>query len=358
MGKKYRVLAINPGSTSTKMGVYDGNEQVFEHIVRYTSEELAAYGGVINQYEFRKEGIMQILAEKGIGLASLSAVVGRGGLLKPIPSGTYIVNERMLADLKAEVSGSHASNLGGLLAYQLAQAAGVPAYIVDPVVVDELEPVARITGRPEIMRISIFHALNQKAVAKRLAKEVNRSYEDLHLIVAHLGGGISVGCHKRGRVVEVNNALDGEGPFSPERTGTVQGKQFAELIAEKGWDLAQVAKAMAGQGGLVAHLGTGDVREVEKMATEGHEAAALVYEALIYQVSRYIAAAAVPVQGKVDYIILTGGIAYSQQLTGKIKANVEFIAPVIIMPGEDELQALAEGAIRVLSGQEKAQAYA
>ena len=358
MEKKYRILAVNPGSTSTKIGVYDGNELIFEHIVRYTSEELAAYGGVIHQYEFRKEGIMQILAEKGIALESLRAVVGRGGLLAPMPSGTYTVKERMLADLKAETFGSHASNLGGLLAHQLAQAAGVPAFIVDPVVVDELDPVARITGRPEIMRRSIFHALNQKAVAKRLAKDVNRSYEDLNLIVAHLGGGISVGCHKRGRVVEVNNALDGEGPFSPERTGTVQGQQFADLIAEKGWNLGQVARAMAGQGGLVAHLGTGDVREVERMAAEGNETATLVYEALMYQVSRYIAAAAVPVKGKVDYIILTGGIAYSQQLTGKITANVEFIAPVIVMPGEDELQALAEGAIRVLSGQEKAQVYA
>lgn len=358
MEKKFRVLSINPGSTSTKIGVYDDSELVFEHVVRYTSEELAPYEGVIGQYEFRQKGIMQILAEKGITLESLSAVVGRGGLLKPIPSGTYEVNEQMLADLKTEISGSHASNLGGLLADQLAKVAGVPAFIVDPVVVDELEPVARITGRPEIMRRSIFHALNQKAVAKRLAKDLNRSYEELNLIVAHLGGGISVGCHKKGRVVEVNNTLDGEGPFSPERTGTVQGKQFAELILNEGWDLGQVAKAIAGQGGLVAHIGTSDVREVEKMATDGHEKASLVYEALIYQVSRYIAAAAIPVQGKVDYIILTGGIAYSQQLTSKIKANVEFIAPVIIMPGEDELQALAEGAIRVLSGQEKAQVYA
>lgn len=357
MNKKYRVLAINPGSTSTKIGVYDDEVLLFEQVVRYSNEELAGFNSVIDQYQFRKTGILNMLEENAVPLHSLSAVVGRGGLLKAIPSGTYEVNELMLADLQAQARGSHASNLGGLLAAELAREAGVAAYIVDPVVVDELDPVARITGRPEIMRRSLFHALNQKAVAKRLARELNRPYEELNLIVAHLGGGITVGCHKQGRVVEVNNGLDGEGPFSPERTGTVQAKQFAELLAKEGWTLEQVSKALAGEGGLVAHLGTSDARDVEKMIEEGDEKARLIYDAMIYQVSRYIGAAAIPVQGNVDYIILTGGIAYSKYLTAKIEADVKFIAPVMVMPGEDELQALVEGTLRVISGQEAAMKY-
>ena len=353
----YRVLAINPGSTSTKIGVYENDQLLFEQVDRYTSEELSAYKGVIDQYEFRKNGIMELLDKQGIALQSLDAVVGRGGLLKPLPSGTFQVNELMLADLKGETRGSHASNLGGLLAGELAGEAGIPAFIVDPVVVDELDPVARITGRPEILRRCIFHALNHKAAAKRLAKEMNRSYEEMNLVVAHLGGGISIGCHKQGRIVEVNNCLDGDGPFAPERAGTVQAKQFAEIILKEGWNLGQVSAALAGQAGLVAHLGTNDARKVEEMIAGGNEKARLVYDAMIYQVSRYIAAAAVSVQGKVDYIILTGGIAYSKYLTDKIKADVQFIAPVIIMPGEDELRALAEGAFRVLSGEEEAKVY-
>jgi len=352
-----KILVINPGSTSTKLAVYEGTKELLRQNITHTAQDLAVFSGVVDQLEYRFEQISCFLSDNQLTVRDFDCIAARGGLLKPIPSGTYQVNEAMLADLKAEERGSHASNLGGLLAERLAREASIPAYIVDPVVVDELDPVARITGRPEIMRISIFHALNQKAVAKRLALEIGRPYEELNLVVAHLGGGISVGCHKQGRIVEVNNALDGEGPFSPERSGTMQAGQFVALVQQQGWDQGQIAKALAGEGGLIAHLGTSDAREVEKRIAVGDEQARLVYDAMIYQVSRYIAAAAIPVQGKVDRIILTGGIAYSKYLTEKIEADVRFIAPVIVMPGEDELQALAEGAVRILSGQEQAKIY-
>lgn len=352
-----KILVINPGSTSTKLAVFEDTREVLRQNISHSPQDLSMFGGVIDQLAFRAAKIKEFLTQNGLTAKDFDSIAARGGLLKPITSGTYRVNEQMLADLSAETYGSHAANLGALLADQLAKEAGIAAFIVDPVVVDELEPVARVTGRPEIARRSIFHALNQKAVAKRLAQELNRSYDGLNLIVAHLGGGISVGCHKQGKVIDVNNALDGEGPFSPERTGTVQSKQFVELTLAQGWDLEQVSRAIAGKGGLLAHLGTTDVRDVEAMIAAGDEKARLVFEAMIYQIAKAIGAAAIPVCGKVDYIVLTGGIAYSKQLTGKIEEYVRFIAPVIVMPGEDELQALAEGMARVLTGQEQAKEY-
>ena len=301
--------------------------------------------------------IMDFLLSEHLKPQYFSAVVGRGGLLKPLASGTYRINALMLNDLTLGRFGAHASNLGGILANQLAEKAGCPAYIVDPVVVDELDPVARITGRPEIEKRSIFHALNQKAVAKRYAQSVHRPYEELNLIVAHLGGGISVGCHKGGRVVEVNNALNGEGPFSPERAGTIQAGQFAQHILHDLPEQDTVMKMLAGRGGLVAHLDTTDVRNVEKRISEGDKKAALIYQAMIYNIARYIAAAAIPACGKIDQIILTGGIAYSQLLTETLKKYIVFIAPVTVFPGENEMQALAEGAHRVLRKKEPAKEY-
>ena len=353
----FKIMVINPGSTSTKLAVFEDTKEFLRQNISHTAEELAQFPNVIEQLEYRFSGVKEFLDQNNFAIGEFNAIAARGGLLKPIPSGTYLVNENMLNELKSQCYGSHASNLGALLADRLAKEAGVPAFIVDPIVVDELDPIARITGRPEIVKKSIFHALNHKAVAKRFAKQIGRSYENLNLIVAHLGGGITVGCHKNGRIVEVNNGLDGEGPFSPERAGTVQAKQFGELVFKQGWNSEEISRVLAGEGGLVAHLGTSDAREVEKMIALGDENARLIYEAMIYQISKYIAAAAIPVYGKVDYIILTGGIAYSEYLTQKIIEYVEFIAPVVVMPGEDELQALAEGAFRVLSGQEKAKEY-
>ncbi|WP_188399248.1 butyrate kinase [Sporomusa sp. GT1] len=353
----YKILTINPGSTSTKIGLYEDTTEILSQNINHSAEDIAKFAVIGDQLEYRLEKIHAFFAGQNINASDLAAVVGRGGLLKPMPSGTYEINEVMLDDLKNNRYGAHASNLGAILAEGIARQSGCPGYIVDPVVVDELAPVARITGRPEITRRSIFHALNQKAVVKRFAKSINRDYDSLNLIVAHLGGGISVGCHTFGEVVEVNNALDGEGPFSPERAGTVPAAQFAEILITEKLDYPAAAKLLAGKGGLVAHLGTNDVREVERRAATGDNQAALVYQAMIYTIAKSIAAAAVPVCGKVDYIILTGGIAYSQQLTAKLKEYIGFIAPVIVLPGENELQALAEGAYRVLTGEETAKVY-
>lgn len=353
----YKILAINPGSTSTKLAVYEDTVEKLSRSLSHRADEIAGFTSIIDQLGYRLEKINDFLTSQGLPVGDFSAIVARGGLLKPMISGTYLINARMLDDLKQCRYGAHASNLGAILADMLAGKANCPGFIVDPVVVDELEPVARISGLPEIERISIFHALNQKAVARSYAKKVNRSYEDMNLIIAHLGGGVSVGCHKKGRVVEVNNALHGEGPFSPERAGTVQAGRFAEMIHAGALTPAETARIIAGKGGLVAHLGTNDAREVEKRIAAGDRHAELVYQAMIYQVARYIAAAAVPVCGKVDNIILTGGMAYSEYLTAKIQEYISFIAPVVVMPGEDELKALAEGACRVLSGEEQGKQY-
>lgn len=353
----FRILTINPGSTSTKIAVYEDTAELFTENLSHTAAEIEEYATVIDQLEYRFGKIMAFLAAKGLAPRDFAAVVGRGGLLKPVVSGTYLINAAMLHDLKHSHYGSHASNLGAILADRIAHEGGCPGYIVDPVVVDELAPVARLTGRPEIEKRSIFHALNQKAVAKRFAKSIGRSYEDLNLIVSHLGGGISVGCHSKGQVVEVNNALDGEGPFSPERAGTIQAGQFADQILANRLTRETIAKMLAGRGGLVAHLGTNDAREVERRIAAGDQEAALIYQAMIYSIARYIAAAAVPVFGRVDHIILTGGIAHSQYLTSRLPEYIGFIAPVVVIPGENELQALAEGAYRVLCGEETAKEY-
>ncbi|WP_245823770.1 butyrate kinase [Sporomusa malonica] len=357
MAMAYTILTINPGSTSTKIGVYNDAVEFWSEKIIHDTGELSRFASVNAQYQHRLDKIKEKLRHSGVGLSEFDAFVARGGLLKPVMGGTYAINEGMLADLRESRYGTHASNLGALLAQSLAMEMHKPAFIVDPVVVDELKPVARITGRPEIKKRSIFHALNQKAIAHRLANQVNRPYEELTLIVAHLGGGISVGCHNKGRVIEVNNSLDGEGPFSPERAGTVQAAQFAELLFTLNLDRERVTKLLAGQGGLVAHLGTNDVREVENRITAGDDEVKLIYDAMIYQIARFIAAAAVPVSGCVDYIAITGGMAHSEYIIKELTEYISFIAPVKIFPGEDELKALAEGALRVLRGDEECREY-
>jgi len=352
-----QILTINPGSTSTKLAIYHDAQEVLVRNLSHSAEELAPFKNIIEQYDFRRERIADFLADAGYTAGSFAAVVGRGGLLKPMASGTYRINQAILDDLRHCRYGAHASNLGALLAASIADEAGCPAFIVDPVVVDELDPLARITGCPDIEKVSIFHALNQKAVAKRYAASQGKPYASLNLIVAHLGGGISVGCHRQGRIVEVNNALDGNGPFSPERAGTLPAGQWAKLIQRENLSAEAIAKMLAGRGGLVAHLGTNDAREVEKRIAAGDERAKLVYEAMIYQVASHIGAAAIPVRGQVDAILLTGGIAHSEYLTSRIADYVRFIAPVVVLPGEDELLALAEGALRVLNGEETAREY-
>ncbi len=353
----FRILAINPGSTSTKIAVFDNDKCVFETTITHPADEIAKYEKIIDQYDFRKKVILDTLSEQGFNLQNLSGVVGRGGLLKPIKGGTYAVNAAMLEDLKVGLMGEHASNLGGIIAYEIASKLNIPSFIVDPVVVDEMHEVARISGMPEIARVSIFHALNQKAVARRAATELGQKYEDTNLIVAHLGGGISVGAHEKGRVIDVNNALDGEGPFSPERSGGLPVGDLAKMCFSGKYTHNDIKKKIKGSGGLVAYLGTNDGREVTKMYQGGDANAELVYKAMAYQVAKEIGSCAAVLKGKVDGIVITGGIAYDKAFVSWVTEAVEFIGKLFIYPGEGEMQALAEGGLRVLNGEETAQIY-
>lgn len=354
---KLRLLIINPGSTSTKIGVFEDEEMVFEQTLRHDVEDLKEYKKIFDQYEFRKKIILDALIERNIPVESLDAVVGRGGLLKPIEGGTYQVDEEMINDLKEGVLGEHASNLGGILAFEIAKEAGGKAFIVDPVVVDELQDVARISGLKGIERVSIFHALNQKAVARRYAKETGLKYEDLNLIVAHLGGGVSVGAHRKGRVVDVANALNGEGPFSPERAGGLPVGDLIKLCFSGKYTQDQIKRMITGQGGIVSYLGTNDAREVENRIKSGDEYAKLIYQAMAYQIAKEIGACSAVLKGEVDGIIITGGIAYDKVFTSWLKEMVSYIAKVTVYPGEDELQALAQGGLRVLKGEELPKRY-
>jgi len=351
-----KLLIINPGSTSTKIGVFENENSIFETTLRHSIEELAPFAKMTDQYDFRMDIIVAALKEAGIGVEELAAVVGRGGLVKPLAGGTYNVNDAMLADLRIGVQGQHASNLGGLIANAIGQKIGKPAFIVDPVVVDEFMDIARISGHPRVMRRSIFHALNQKAIARQYCKDVGRDYTELNLIVVHLGGGISVGMHSMGKVIDANNALDGDGPFSPERSGSLPMGDFAALCYSGNHSLAEVKKMLAGSGGLVAYFGSNNVMELEERAKTEPEVK-LTIDAMIYQISKEIAALSTAVCGKVDAILLTGGIARSNYITDEITKRVSFITKVNKYPGEDELAALAQGALRVLRGEETAKEY-
>jgi len=349
-------LIINPGSTSTKIGVYEDEKLLFEETLRHTAEEIAQYELIVDQKDFRKEIILRLFEEKNFDVKSLDVVVGRGGMLKPIPGGTYEVTDDLLHDLLIGKQGQHASNLGGILARDIAVSIGVKAYIVDPVVVDELMPIARYSGVPELPRISVFHALNQKAVAKRYAKENGKTYKSLNLIVVHLGGGVSVGAHIGGKVVDVFNALDGDGAFSPERAGAVPVGALVSMCFSGKYTEREIYRKLVGGGGFTAYLGTNDMRSVEKKAEEDHNAKE-IRDAFILQLSKDIGSMATVLCGKVDQIIITGGIAYNVTVTDDIKKRVGWIAPITIYPGEDELLALAQGALRVIKGEEEVMKY-
>lgn len=352
-----RILTINPGSTSTKIGVFDDDQLIMEETLRHSTEELAQFSTITAQYAFRKKMILEVLNEHDIDISSLSAICGRGGLLRPIAGGTYRVNAAMLEYLRKGYAGQHASNLGGIIANEIALEADIPAYIVDPVVVDELQSIARFSGFKLLDRRSIFHALNQKAVARRYAAHNEKKYEELNLIVTHMGGGITVGAHKFGKVVDVNNGLHGDGPFSPERAGTVPAGDLVDICFSGKYYRKEVMEMLVGKGGLTGYLGTNDAVEVEKRITAGDEEAKEIYSAMAYQVAKEIGSAAAVLAGKVDAIILTGGLAYGKDFTQEIQSYVNWIADVVVYPGEDELQALAEGAIRVLTGEEEAKTY-
>jgi len=353
----FRILVINPGSTSTKIAVFDEEKEIFTVNISHPLEEIQKYHRIIEQFNFRKEVILNELAKAGISRGSLNAVVGRGGLLRPIPSGTYLVSEKMLEDLKAEVQGEHASNLGALVAHSIATELNIPAYIVDPVVVDEMEEIARITGLPFIKRRSILHALNQKKVARQAAANIGKPYDEVNLIVVHLGGGISIGAHKKGKVVDVNNALNGDGPFAPERAGSLPASDLVELCFSGKYTRAEIKKLLAGKGGIVAHLGTNDMRAVEEKIKNGDRMAELILNAMAYNVAKWIGAMATVLKGRVDGVVITGGLAYYQDFVRLVKERIAFIAPIYLYPGEDETKALLEGALRVLKGEEKAKIY-
>ncbi|MTH52335.1 butyrate kinase [Bacillus mangrovi] len=355
--KEYRILVINPGSTSTKIGVYDSSRPIFEKTIRHSTGELSSFPTIISQQSFRKKTILEAMDEEGVNISKLSAVCGRGGLLRPIEGGTYEVNGPMIKDLERGYAGQHASNLGGIIAREIASGLNIPAFIVDPVVVDEMEPIAKISGMPSIERKSIFHALNQKAMARKAAGLHGKKYEEMNLIVTHMGGGITVGVHKNGKVTDVNNGLHGDGPFSPERAGTVPAGDLIAMCFSGDFYREEVMKKLVGQGGMVGYLGTNDAVRAEKMIEAGDQKAKLVMEAMAYQVGKEIGAASAVLKGKVDAIVLTGGLAHGKRFTSLISSHVDWIADVLIFPGENELQALAEGALRVLTGEETAKEY-
>lgn len=355
----FKVLAMNFGSTSTKVAIYEDDKEVMLQVFRHTNEEMAGISNMEENAAFRKGVIMNYLREQNVDLNGLDAIVGRGGLMRPIEGGTYIVNDNMLTDLHSCQYGYHVCNLGGILANEIGKELGKPAYVVDPPVVNEVADVAKLSGHPDFPRRALFHALNQKAIAKRYAEETGRPYESLNLIVAHMGGGTSVGCHRKGLVVDVNNGLEGEGAFTGERCGGLTALDVvkATLSGQWGNTYAEIRQELCMRSGLVGHTGTNDGREISRRIQEGDKQAELAYRTMAYQVSKEICALAAPLQGKVDAILLTGGFAYDKMLMGWIEEYVGFLAPVRVYPGEDEMLALAQGAMRVLNGKEEAKVY-
>lgn len=350
------VLAINPGSTSTKIAWFAGEERVWQETVNHDPKEVSAFERVADQYEYRMKTISDAARSHGSDLDSLDAVVGRGGVLDPIPGGTYRVDDDLISDLRRGKPWEHASNLGGIIADAIASPRGIPAFIVDPVAVDELDDISRVTGLPEFTKRSLGHALNVKATVRRAAADLARPWDELDVIVAHLGGGITVCPHRHGRMIDTNNANE-FGPFSPERAGGVPAGDLARLCYSGEYTMLDLRKRLVGNGGMKAYLGTSDMRDVSARVKKGDEQASLVYRAMALQISKEIGACAAALSGKVDAILLTGGVTHDSSFVELIISRVQWIAPVLIYPGEDEMAALAQGALRVLSGEEKALTY-
>lgn len=351
----YSILAINPGSTSTKIAFYENEQEKFRESLEHSHEELAQYPTIIDQHTMRKEGVLTFLHTHQVDERRLSAVVGRGGLLPPVKSGAYRVNEVMVKRLRTNPVAEHASNLGAVIAYNLAEPLGIPAYIYDSVAVDELQPIARYSGSPELPRRSLIHALNMRAAAIKIAEKLGKPYREATLIVAHLGGGMSMSVHQDGRMIDI--VSDDEGPFSPERTGRVPCIALAKLCYSGKFTQKEMVKHLRGQGGLIAYLSTNKAVDVQNMIAQGNAEVRLLFEAMAYQIAKGIGELATVVKGKVDCIVLTGGVAYSEMITTWVKERVEFIAPVKILAGENELESLALGALRVLRGDEQAYDY-
>lgn len=351
----HKILVINPGSTSTKIGVFNDKELEFEEVLRHPAEELDRFESLKDQYGYRKDAIENFLREKNIEVKDLDAIAARGGIIGPLPSGTYQLDEKLVEALSSNMV--HASNLAGMIAYEFTAEFGMPSFIKDPVSVDEMDEIARITGVPGVKRQSKFHALNQKAVARRIAKGLHKNYEDCNFIVAHMGGGVSIGAHYKGRVIDVNNVIDGDGPLSPNRAGSLPVCSVIDLCFSGEYTSQQLKEMVSGKAGLWAYLGTSDTRDVQAMIEAGNEEADLLYKAFAYQIAKNIGAMTTVLKGDVDAIILTGGIAYSAQFVRMIKERVDFLGEVIVAAGEDEMLALAEGALNVIKGEEEAKKY-
>ncbi len=347
----YKILVINPGNTSTKIAIFENENKLYEITVDHGEKELKAYPKTRDQKAFRVELVETALHNAGFKLSDMNVIIGRGGLGKPMEGGLYRINEEMLKDMENETFGAHASNLGSLIANELAKKIDVPAFIMDPVCIDEMEPVARISGLKEIPRKSLLHALNSRAVAKWYAKDIGKRYEDLRLLVVHLGSGISVTPHLNGRIIDCNNAMEA-GPMSPDRSGGLPSKSLVELCySGKYKSLEEMRRKITRQGGLYDHLGTSDLREAEEMVANGDAYAELVLNAMTYQIAKEIGAMATVLEGRVDAIIVTGGMAHSKRLIGDLEKRVSFIAPLVVWPGELEMEALAKGAYEGMLGE-------
>ncbi len=353
----YRILAINPGSTSTKIALYEEERSLSAVTLRHTTEELSRFGDIIEQLDWRRGLILDTLRNEGFGLDTLSAVIGRGGLIRPVPGGVYEVNSRMRYDLR-NAQMRHACNLGGLLAAQIAHMAKVKAYIADPPVVDEMEDCARITGMPMCTRKPIFHALNHRAIARLHCRKTERRYEESNFIVAHMGGGISIAAHRQGRIVDVNNALDGDGPFAPDRAGSLPSSELIKICFSGQYTQEELLRFISSKGGLVAYLGTNSVAEVMERIAQGDRRSQKMLDAMCYNIAKQIGAMAAALGGRVDGILLTGGIAFNRPVVEYIESHCSFIAPVTVYPGENELESLAINALNILHGIEIPKVYA
>ena len=353
---KHKILAINPGSTSTKIAVFDDERPLLEETIRHSELDLAPFERIWDQYEFRKKTVVEALRRHGIDLHSLTAVVGRGGLLRPVVSGTYEVNQLMIEDGRDGIQGQHAANLGPVIAYGIGWDLGIPAYMVDPPSVDEFEPMARLSGHRDIPRRSLAHALNIKATARIAANDMGKSLDEINLVVAHVGGGISVCPLRRGRMIDANDANSG-GPFTPERAGGLPTMGLIDFVFDNKLGREEAKRELLGRAGLVSHLGINSAREVEQKVREGDAHAQLVYHTMAYQIAKEIGAMATVLMGDVDAIVLTGGLSGSEMIVGWVKERVEFIAPVMVYRGEDEMKALVLGCLRVLRGDEQAKIY-
>ena len=355
--KKQKILVINPGSTSTKIAIFKDNEMVYSETIDHDPVEIKKFGSIYGQYELRLSEISRKLLERDIDLSGLTAVIGRGGYVRPVKSGTYKVNGLMLEELTSARNGEHASNLGAILAGEFSKKHGIPAFITDPTVVDEMSELAKFTGWPKIKRRSQWHPLNQKACARRAAAQLGKKYTDSNLIVAHLGGGITVGVHEKGVAVDVNDGLLGDGPFSLDRPGGLPTSAVMELCFEEGATFESVKKKLLGNAGMYAHLGVTDARIVEKEILSGNKKYELVFKALAYNIAKEIGKCAAVLKGRVDAIVITGGLAYNKMLMGWLEEYVSFISRIIYFPGGYEMEAMAEAVTRVLNGEEQALEY-